>query len=181
MSRTVSFPDEVIDVAREQVGKAATARDMRAGLSVLLPALLGVPKPLVAEVLGVGTATVSRMQQELRDQVRGRAPEKAGWGGRRRETVSYEQEAAFLEPWALQAATGGVLLVPPIHAAFEQKVGHPVAPSTVYRMLARHGWRKVEPDTCHPNRDAEAQEQFKKGASRRRWRKLWQPTATRCP
>ena len=29
-------------------------------------------------------------------------------------------------------------------------------------MLARHGWRKVEPDTCHPKRDIEAQEELKK-------------------
>jgi hypothetical protein len=51
-----------------------------------------------------------------------------------------------------------------------------VASSTVYRILARHGWRKVAPDTCHPKHDAEAQAEFKKN-SPKRWRKLPSQTA----
>lgn len=47
--------------------------------------------------------------------------------------------------------------MPPIHAAYEERIGCQVAASTVYRMLARHGWRKVAPDTGHPKRDAQAQ------------------------
>ena len=57
------------------------------------------------------------------------------------------------------------------HAALEKRLGKTVAASTVYRILARHGWRKVTPDTCHPKRDAKAQEEFKKNSSKR-WRKL---------
>jgi transposase len=80
------------------------------------------------------------------------------------------EEAKFLEPWAERAESGGVLVVPPIHRALEECVGHPVAATTVYRMLARHGWRKVEPEPHHPNRDPEAQEAFKK-TGRRCWRR----------
>ena len=39
---------------------------------------------------------------------------------------------------------------------------HPVAASVVYRMLARHGWRKVAPDTRHPKSDPLVQEEWKK-------------------
>jgi len=180
MSRTASFDGEVVEKSRELVESAETVRDLRKGLSVLLPAVCGVPNRVAAEVLGAGVATVCRMQKEIRDQVAGREREKKGWGGRRRETMSREEEAAFLAPWEEQAASGGVLVVPPIHAALEERVGHPVAASTVYRMLARHGWRKVAPDTCHPKRDALAQDEFKKGALRKVWRKPSLATTSPC-
>jgi hypothetical protein len=34
--------------------------------------------------------------------------------------------------------------------------------STTYRLLARHGWRKVQPDTKHPKSDPALQDEFKK-------------------
>ena len=53
-------------------------------------------------------------------------------------------------------------MVPPIHEALEKRLGRSVPASTVYRMLARHGWRKVTPATCYPKRDEQAQQKFKK-------------------
>jgi hypothetical protein len=44
--------------------------------------------------------------------------------------------------------------------------------STTYRLLARHGWRKVQPDTKHPKSDPAAQDEFKKNSP-----KLWLPPA----
>ena len=41
-------------------------------------------------------------------------------------------------------------------------LGRPVAASVVWRLLARHGWRKVAPDTRHPKSDPAAQEAWKK-------------------
>ena len=76
----------------------------------------------------------------------------------------------FLKPWVTKAEIGGVLVVPPIRAALEEKIGKQVPASTVYRLLARHGWRKVAPDTCHPKKDPDAQETFKK-TSQKRWKK----------
>ena len=37
-----------------------------------------------------------------------------------------------------------------------------MAASVVYRFLARHGWRKVAPDTRHPKSDLGLQETWKK-------------------
>ncbi len=181
MSRTINFDARTVQRAREQVSKAQSAREILAGLSVVLPALCRVPNRVVAEVLGIGIATVGRMQKEIRDQASGKIAEKGSWGGRRHAVMSHEEEKAFLDRWAKVAESGGVLVVPPIHAALEKKVGRTVAKSTVYRMLARHGWRKVEPDTCHPKRNAEAQDEFKKGASRRVWQRSWKATSGDCP
>jgi transposase len=102
-------------------------------------------------------------------QVRSRAdPSKATWGGRRRALMSYQEEQDFLAPWVEKAAAGGILVVSPLRAALAQKLGRKVAATVLYRMLARHGWRKVAPDTRHPKSDPAVQEAWKKNF-RKRW------------
>ncbi|MBI3278818.1 MAG: winged helix-turn-helix domain-containing protein [Acidobacteria bacterium] len=82
-----------------------------------------------------------------------------------------EEEKAFLAPWAEQARGAGVLVVSPLRAALAEKLGRKkVAASVVYRLLARHGWRKVAPDTRHPKSDPAAQAEWKKN-----FRKRWLP------
>lgn len=171
MGRPATISEKMTEAAKQIVHQAKTARQLRTGLSVAIPKTLGVSNAKTAEVLGIGLATVVRNQKKIRDQVAGKADDKGKWGGRRRQLLSVEQEAQFLKPWIEKAEAGGVLVVPPIHDAFEKRLGKTVPASTVYRMLARHGWRKVSPDTCHPKRDAEAQERFKKNSTRR-WIKL---------
>ncbi|WP_235179993.1 winged helix-turn-helix domain-containing protein [Acidithiobacillus thiooxidans] len=39
-----------------------------------------------------------------------------------------------------------------------------MALSTIYRMLARHGWQKLAPDTYHPQGDKERREVWEKTA-----------------
>jgi transposase len=58
----------------------------------------------------------------------------------------------------------------PIRAALAQHLGRRVAASVVWRLLARHGWRKVTPDTRHPKGDPAAQAAWKKNS-----RRYWQP------
>jgi len=180
MARPAQFSDEVRQAARTKIKEATTARELRQGLSIVIPSELGIKNEKVANILGVGLATIVRMQKEIRDQVQGTPKEKGSWGGRRRYIMSIEEEKEFLEPWVQKAEAGGVLVVPPIHAALEEKLGRPVAASTVYRMLARHGWRKVAPDTCHPKRDEKAQDDFKKN-SQKYWQKQSKETNKSSP
>ena len=171
MARRAEFREGVINLAKELVAEGETVRDVKLGLSVVLSAELGLSNARVAAALGVGTATVARMHGELRARLAGTVGDRATWGGRRHQNLTVEEEKAFLKPWEDEAGRGGVLVVPPIRAALEARIGHRVAASTVYRLLARHGWRRVEPDSAHPKRDPEAQEAFKKGASRKAWRR----------
>ena len=64
-----------------------------------------------------------------------------------------------------------MLVVSPLRAALAQQLGRPVAASVVYRLLARHGWRKVAPDTRHPKSDPDCQEEWKKNSP-----KCWRPS-----
>jgi transposase len=57
-----------------------------------------------------------------------------------------------------------MLIVAPLRAALAQRLGCLVKHPGVYRLLQRHGWRKVAPDTRHPKSDPLTQEQWKKNS-----------------
>ena len=115
----------------------------------------------VAQLLGWSPATVhvihSRwaMEGDAIFELRGR-------GGRHHQHLSPEQEAQVLAPFVARANAGGMLKVAEIQKAYEQRVGKAVALSTVYRLLERHGWRKVVPRPRHPKANPAAQAVFKK-------------------
>lgn len=75
--------------------------------------------------------------------------------------LSFEQEATFLEAFNEPAKHGHLTTIQAIQTDFETKVGLSVAPSTIYRLLDRHGWRKLAPRPYHPEGDKAAQEAFK--------------------
>jgi transposase len=100
------------------------------------------------------------------------AVETAGKGGRRRQYLTLEEEKAFLTPFFEQAQAGLIAIVAEIWQAFEKRVGHHVDNSTIYRLLNRHGWRKLLPRPRHPQADPQAQAQFKKTFPRRWKRQL---------
>jgi transposase len=75
--------------------------------------------------------------------------------------LSFEQEETFLESFNEPAKNGHLTTIQAIQTDFEAKVGTSVAPSTIYRLLERHGWRKLAPRPYHPEGDKVAQEAFK--------------------
>lgn len=77
------------------------------------------------------------------------AIETPGTGGRRHEYLTLEQERAFLQPFFVCAERGEIATTEHIQQAFEAEVKHPVHMSTIYRLLDRHGWRKLVPRPRH--------------------------------
>lgn len=157
--------------AKQVVAQASDIKQLKAAQAVLLPALAGTTLEQTGSLLGMGRASVHRLQQQFRQSVRAPSAPRRKWGGRRRALLSWEEEQAFLAPWVEQAQQAGVLVVSPLRAALAEKLGRrKVAPSVVYRLLARHGWRKVAPDTKHPKSDPVVQAEWKKNFPKR-----WQP------
>ena len=172
MARPPRIDAKIVKRARLAAAQATSVQELRAAQAVLLPAETGATLTQTAALLGVGRATVVRLQKRFRDTRAGRVPVKpSGWGGRRNALLTFAEERAFLAPWLEQAGTGSVLVVSPLRAALAQQLGQPVKPSVVYRLLARHGWRKVAPDTRHPKSDPAVQAAWKKNS-----RKLWLPS-----
>ncbi len=171
MARSRKFSDEEVSMARRIRDGASTARELRKALSVLLVAEGGLDAGRAAEVLGVSQRTLFchlSGRRHCKERV------SDAWGGRRHCIMTVEEEGEFLRPWEAKAMQGGVLSVPPIHAALVARLGRSIPISTTYRLLARHGWRKVQPDTKHPKSDPAVQEEFKKN-----FPSLWQPPVPR--
>lgn len=145
----------------ERLKQAGTHAEYQRIQCVLIRATLGSKAAEIARLLGWSTATVhvihSRWAKEgdaifdLRSR-----------GGRRHQHLSVEQEQALLAPFVRRAEAGGMLSVTEIQQAYEVQTGKQVAPSTIYRLLDRHGWRKVVPRPRHPKADIAAQAAFKK-------------------
>ena len=90
-----------------------------------------------------------------------------GRGGRYYQNLSLEEERQLLQEVLAQSEKGGILEASRVKAAYEQVLSRKVPKSTIYRMLARHGWRKVVPRPRHPKSDASVQAEFKKTAADR--------------
>lgn len=95
----------------------------------------------IATTVGVSPTTVHRVIS-LYNRKGVAAVETPGKGGRRHQYLTVEQEHTFLQPFVARAARGEAATIAEIHHAFEERVGHPVDDSTVYRLLNRQGWKK---------------------------------------
>ncbi len=151
------------EALRELLGKVKTKADFRRVQCVWLRAALDLSSSDTATAVGWRPGTVRVVQSQYFKQ----GPSVLvgqGRGGRRHENLSREQEKGLLATFLERAKEGGVLVVSEVKAAYEKAVGHSVPKSTVYRMLARNGWRKITPRRHHPKSNAAQQEAFKKNS-----------------
>jgi transposase len=154
-------PHLTLDEVKQKLD-TATKPWLRQRWLVIYTALLD-PRPAaeIAGQIGVSRPFVSKISS-LYKRFGSRGLETVGPGGRRNEYLSKDEEAVFLAPFIEQAAQGEIVTTKLIHQAFEQRLGHQVDESTIYRLLQRHRWRKVMPRPIHPDADPKAQEAFKK-------------------
>jgi transposase len=148
---------ELMTLLEETHSKA----DYRRALCLWLRSALGLSASDIATALGWSTGSVHNLHSlYLRQGAAALAG--MGRGGRKRELLTVEQEKALLSRFAFPAAQGGVAEAGAVRSALEHEIGHDIAKSTVYRLLARHGWRKLVPRPFHPDVLPETQAAFKK-------------------
>jgi transposase len=136
-------------------------------LCVWLRVERGMATKEIAAAVGWHVNTVRYVQKDFADNG-APALTEGRRGGRMHQNMTQEEEAEFLAGF-LKAAGGASLLVAgEIKSALEGRLGRKVHETTVYRMLKRHGRRKVAPRPRHTRKDEEVAEAFKKGATRRR-------------
>ena len=117
----------------------------------------------IAHTLGWHASSVRRVQRRFGTEGEAALLGRPA-GGRRHQYLTEAEEARLLEPFLAQAERGGVLVATAVKTAYEQAVGRRVPKSTVYRLLARHGWRKVTPRPRHPKQAPAVQAAFKGGS-----------------
>ena len=162
MARTASGAEH-IEAARKLLKTARTADELRLAQSVLLPLELGLSIEQTALAIGRSSGATCTMRTRFAKVTAGEmtAP-RSKRELRNRAKANLERERQILDEVLPDAATGGVVVIPRVKPAIEAKLGKTLALSSVYRMLARHGWRKLAPDTYHPQGDPEAREHWKK-------------------
>lgn len=171
MARLAGGIDELA-WAREQVVKARSAEELRQAQAVLLPLELGLSLEQTASAIGRSVSMTcklrNRRRRELAQEIE---PKKHKRQLRNHAHASLAHEAAALDQVLADASGGAIVIIPWLLPAFEAALGKSLNLSTLYRMLSRHGWRKLAPDTMHPQGDPERREDFKKNSTPT-WRKL---------
>jgi transposase len=147
----------------ERLKKTYLLEEYRRIQCVLIRATLGSRAKEIASLLGWSVVTVRIFQSRWMRE--GDTVLDVGErGGRHHEYLREGEEKVFLEPLVERAKGGNLVTAQEIRRAYEGRIGHPVAASTVYRLLARHGWRKVVPRPRHPQADPVGQTAFKKNS-----------------
>lgn len=153
--------NEAIERLAKDLKRAKTKAEFQAVQCLWLRVSLGLSADQVATAIGWHPSSVRKLQSlYLREG--GTALKRTGRGGRRRQNLTLGEEQNLLQEFLYQSELGGILEISRVKAAYEQAVGHRVPKSTVYRMLARHGWRKIAPRPRHPKSDVTLQAEFKK-------------------
>ena len=122
----------------------------------------------IAKIVGLSTSRVRHIHSDYKKYGKEALIEKKR-GGRNHSYASIKEEAQFLETLKKKATTGSIVEVRGIHKAFESFVQKKIHKSMIYKLLHRHGWRKLSPRPHHPNQNRKAIEAFKKNPDR-----IWQ-------
>lgn len=153
-----------LEWARAVLAQAQTIEQLRQAQAVVLPLEQGLSLQQTAQAIGRSVGWTCRLRNRfLAGEIVGDG-QRESRGGRRRQNMTLEQEREALAPFLERARNGGILVVGQIKAELEARLGRPMALSSVYNLLHRHGWRKLAPDKRHPQSDPAAQEEWKKNS-----------------
>lgn len=159
----------------QQLLKTATRVAEQRRIQAVLMRALGASAPEhIAQVTGLSLNTVRVLHSRYLREGEAFLVGRPGRGGRRHSLLSAVQEAGLLQRHVQSAGEGRLIEAGVFKRDYEQLAGHPVAASSVYRLLAKAGWRKVVPRSSHPKKDPAAEAAFKKsspGSSRKNARR----------
>ena len=137
----------------------------------------GLTVKQVAEKLDLNPVSVTKMCARYRTE--GLSEYARNKYTSHNRNMSFEQEEAVLARVEKQAEEGHLMTVVEIRKELDAELGRETEPSYVYKVLKRHGWRKVMPRSKHPKAaDEEAKEASKKLtlASGGQWKKMTEDT-----
>ena len=163
MGALQSFTEGAVERLASLLQQASTKAEYQRFQAVWLRASLGLSAPQIAQALGWQAQSVRQLHSNYLRHGEAVLTSKPK-GGRHHENLTVEQEQQLLAPFLAQAQEGGVLVVGPVQAAYEQAVGRSVHPSVVYRALHRQGWRKLAPRPKHPKASEAVRAAFKKSS-----------------
>jgi transposase len=125
----------------------------------------GMSAEHTARLVGLHPASVWRIWSAyLQDGEKALLGEKRG-KVRGNAHLTIKQEEKILRSFLRKSDCGQLVTISQVHIALCNKLKKEVDESTTYRMLKRHGWRKIVPLPEHPKGNKEEREKFKKAFS----------------
>ena len=122
---------------------------------------LGKKNKEIAEILEIHEKVVSKWISIFSNQGTQGLMNKPKGGNHR--NMTFEQEEEFLKQFEERTKKGELLSTNEIKEAYIESVGHSIGHEQIYRVLKRHGYRKIMPRSRHPKKASDEEiEQSKK-------------------
>lgn len=136
---------EHLEAARAQLAAARSADELRAAQAVLLPLELGLSLAQTALAIGRSVSATGALRMRFCRIAAGEqeAPRTKRML-RNRAFATLQEEARLLAQVCGRGRHAGADLAARLKAAMEAAYQAPVAASSVYRLLRRHGWSRVD-------------------------------------
>ena len=114
---------------------------------------MGKQNKEISEIVGISvqyiTELVSKYVKEGMDAIL--TDKRTG----NHRNMSVSEEIAFLDGFLDLADAGQIITIAKIMEKYKEVTGKPCADTTIYRLLKRHGWRKIAPRPEHPGKASE--------------------------
>jgi transposase len=160
-------------ISKEQVEEIKVERKKNKNKNVekRLKALLlyseGKPREEIAKQTGYSVTQVSKLASKYLDH--GISAVAGNNYKANRRNLSFEAEAELLDKFKKQAEQGQIVETSSIKKAYEEAIGRSLEKShgQIYRVLERHGWRKVMPRSKHPDKASDEEIESSKKLTKR--------------
>lgn len=162
-----AFPAGTVEQMQRLLKQVGTVADQRRIQAVLMRASDNLPPQRIAALTGLSVASVRIIHSRFLREGVAFLTDRPGRGGRRRTLLQPEQVERLLAKHTAAASAGQIVEAGTFKREYEALVGHKVAASSVYRLLAKAGWRKIVPRPSHPKQNPAAQADFKKTSRKR--------------
>jgi len=180
MRRRTKIPAAQVGAIRRAMLAARTTSAFQRLQCLWLRSQQDLSTETIAETVGLSVSHVRRIWS---DYLRGGLAAGQGRpkGGRRHQNLTVQEEEKLLAPLQEEAKAGHLITARGVKTCYQTRVGHAVPDSTVYRLLARHQWRRVTPRPKDPKDNPAARAAFKKTSVQGGRRGGWAPGPTPAP
>ena len=128
-----------IETAKERIVSAKTVEALRAAQALLLPLEFGLSLEQTAAIIGLSKSRTGKIRTQFQLVEAGVVQIRTKKELRNHARMSLEEETKFLGYFITQIKEPGAFPISELKIELERYTGRPVATSTVYLLLRRHG------------------------------------------
>lgn len=155
------YPQETVYEMERLLKSASDVIAFRKIQCIYLRAKYGYLPKQISEITGLSMSRVRQIHTSYNQEGKSVLKETRR-GGRNHSYMDEASESKILESFNQKASQGEVVIVREIHKKYEEVLQKKVTKSAIYKLLHRHGWRKIFPRPNHPNQNKDEIEAFKK-------------------